>query len=122
MARRFKRSFRGLIPQAPQGSHWRQSGKSITKALYPAPFVINGDKQRWRAERVDFPGQFGELLRIGVISGEQDDAADQRVTKALALEVGYLTSSGKASRIGFKTLNDGRKVRFAKKSGEVIDV
>ena len=30
--------------------------------------------------------------------------------------------SGKASRIGFKTLNDGRKVRFAKKSGEVIDV
>ena len=30
--------------------------------------------------------------------------------------------SGKASRVGFKTLNDGRKVRFAKKSGEVIDV
>ncbi|MEO8894998.1 MAG: 50S ribosomal protein L24 [Rhizomicrobium sp.] len=30
--------------------------------------------------------------------------------------------SGKASRIGSKTLNDGRKVRFAKKSGEVIDV
>jgi hypothetical protein len=24
--------------------------------------------------------------------------------------------------VGFKTLNDGRKVRFAKKSGEVIDV
>ncbi len=30
--------------------------------------------------------------------------------------------SGAATRIGFKTLNDGRKVRFAKKSGEVIDV
>jgi large subunit ribosomal protein L24 len=30
--------------------------------------------------------------------------------------------SGKATRVGFKTLNDGRKVRFAKKSGEVIDV
>lgn len=30
--------------------------------------------------------------------------------------------SGGATRIGFKTLNDGRKVRFAKKSGEVIDV
>jgi large subunit ribosomal protein L24 len=30
--------------------------------------------------------------------------------------------SGKATRIGSKTLNDGRKVRFAKKSGEVIDV
>ena len=30
--------------------------------------------------------------------------------------------SGEATRIGFKTLQDGRKVRFAKKSGEVIDV
>ena len=30
--------------------------------------------------------------------------------------------SGQATRIGSKTLNDGRKVRFAKKSGEVIDV
>ena len=30
--------------------------------------------------------------------------------------------SGKATRIGAKTLGDGRKVRFAKKSGEVIDV
>jgi large subunit ribosomal protein L24 len=30
--------------------------------------------------------------------------------------------SGDATRIGFKTLNDGRKVRFAKKSGEVLDV
>ena len=30
--------------------------------------------------------------------------------------------TGGATRIGFKTLSDGRKVRFAKKSGEVIDV
>ncbi len=29
--------------------------------------------------------------------------------------------SGKATRIGFKVLEDGRKVRFAKASGEVID-
>jgi len=29
--------------------------------------------------------------------------------------------SGKATRIGFKFLEDGRKVRFAKASGEVID-
>jgi large subunit ribosomal protein L24 len=27
---------------------------------------------------------------------------------------------GKATRVGFKTLEDGRKVRFAKRSGEVI--
>ena len=30
--------------------------------------------------------------------------------------------SGTATRVGFKVLGDGRKVRFAKKSGEVIDV
>ena len=30
--------------------------------------------------------------------------------------------SGNATRIGFKILGDGRKVRFAKKSGEVVDV
>ncbi|HTP78671.1 MAG TPA: 50S ribosomal protein L24 [Rhizomicrobium sp.] len=29
---------------------------------------------------------------------------------------------GSPTRIGWKVLNDGRKVRFAKKSGEVIDV
>ncbi len=29
--------------------------------------------------------------------------------------------SGKPTRVGFKTLKDGSKVRFAKKSGEVID-
>jgi len=28
---------------------------------------------------------------------------------------------GKATRVGFKVLEDGRKVRFAKRSGEVID-
>ncbi len=30
--------------------------------------------------------------------------------------------TGKATRVGFKTLKDGKKVRFAKKSGEVVDV
>jgi len=30
--------------------------------------------------------------------------------------------SGDATRVGFKTLDDGRKVRIAKRSGEVIDV
>ena len=29
--------------------------------------------------------------------------------------------SGEPTRVGFKTLEDGKKVRFAKRSGEVID-
>ena len=28
---------------------------------------------------------------------------------------------GKATRVGFKTLEDGRKVRFSKRSGDLID-
>ena len=28
---------------------------------------------------------------------------------------------GKATRVGFKTLDDGRKVRIAKRSGDLID-
>ena len=28
---------------------------------------------------------------------------------------------GKPTRVGYRTLDDGRKVRFAKRSGEVID-
>ena len=30
-------------------------------------------------------------------------------------------SSGKPTRVGYKILNDGRKVRFARRSGEVLD-
>ncbi len=30
--------------------------------------------------------------------------------------------SGLATRVGYRTLEDGRKVRFAKRSGEIIDV
>ena len=34
----------------------------------------------------------------------------------------YNTAAGKGERIGFKTLEDGRKVRVFKSSGEVVDV
>ena len=48
------------------------------------------------------------------------------VSKEAAIQLSNLAhvdpKSGKATRIGSKTLSDGRKVRFAKKSGEVIDV
>ena len=30
-------------------------------------------------------------------------------------------SCGKPTRVGFKILDDGRKVRFAKRSGDLID-
>ena len=50
--------------------------------------------------------------QAGIISKE----APIRLSKLAHLD----PSSGKATRIGFKVLDDGRKVRFAKKSGEVL--
>ena len=45
--------------------------------------------------------------------------------KDLPIEISNLAiedpKDGKPSRVGFKFLNDGRKVRYAKRSGEVID-
>jgi large subunit ribosomal protein L24 len=86
-------------------------------------------------------GKSGEVLRV--------DTADARVlvagvnvvkrhTKQSAKTQGGIISKeipihlskvahvdpklGGPTRIGFKVLGDGRKVRFAKKSGEVLDV
>jgi large subunit ribosomal protein L24 len=34
----------------------------------------------------------------------------------------FNAGTGKADRVGFKTLEDGRKVRFFKSNGEVVDI
>jgi large subunit ribosomal protein L24 len=34
----------------------------------------------------------------------------------------YNPASGKPDRVGFKTLEDGRKVRYYKSDGEVVDI
>ena len=48
------------------------------------------------------------------------------VTKEAPIQMANIAhvdpKTGEATRIGFKVLKDGRKVRFAKKSGEQIDV
>ena len=47
------------------------------------------------------------------------------VSKEMPLHLSNLAledpKDGKPTRVGFKTLEDGRKVRYAKRSGEVID-
>ena len=86
-------------------------------------------------------GKKGEVLKIfpkddralvagvNVVKRHQRQTQTQQggiVNKEAAIHMSNLAhvdpKSGKATRVGFKTLNDGRKVRFAKKSGEVIDV
>jgi large subunit ribosomal protein L24 len=47
------------------------------------------------------------------------------VSKEAPIQISNLAiadpKDGAPTRVGFKTLKDGRKVRFAKRSGEVID-
>jgi len=86
-------------------------------------------------------GKKGEVLKLypkedrALVSGVNVVKRHQRqtqrqqagiVNKELPVHLSNLAhvdpKTGEASRIGFKFLDDGRKVRFAKKSGEVIDV
>jgi large subunit ribosomal protein L24 len=86
-------------------------------------------------------GKKGEVLRVypddkrALVSGVNVVKRHQRqtqrqqggiVNKEAPVHLSNLAhldpKTGDATRIGFKFLGDGRKVRFAKKSGEVIDV
>ena len=77
-----------------------------------------------------FPDE-GRLLIAGVNIVKKHQKQSQRqqggiVTKEAPVHVSNVAhldpKSGEPTRIGWKVLNDGRKVRFAKKSGENIDV
>jgi large subunit ribosomal protein L24 len=86
-------------------------------------------------------GKKGEVLKVytsedrALVSGvnmikrHQRQTAQQQggiINKEAPVHLSNLAhvdpKSGEATRIGFKILGDGRKVRFAKKSGEMIDV
>ena len=85
-------------------------------------------------------GKHGEVLKvmpeenraivkgIAMIRRHQRQSATQDggiISKEAAIHVSNLAiedpKDGKPTRVGFKFLKDGRKVRFAKRSGEVID-
>ncbi len=85
-------------------------------------------------------GRSGEVLKMlpkegrAIVQGINSVRRHQRQTatsdggiinKDLPIEISNLAiedpKDGKPSRVGFKFLNDGRKVRYAKRSGEVID-
>jgi large subunit ribosomal protein L24 len=65
---------------------------------------------------------------VNVVRRHQRQSAQQEggiVAKEAPIHVSNLAledpKDGKPTRIGFKRLEDGRKVRFAKRSGEVIE-
>jgi large subunit ribosomal protein L24 len=85
-------------------------------------------------------GKHGEVLKVmpaenraivkgvAMIKRHQRQTATQDggiISKEAAIHLSNLAledpKDGKPTRVGFKFLKDGRKVRFAKRSGEVID-
>jgi len=77
-----------------------------------------------------FPKENRALISgINVVKRHQRQSQKEQggiVTKELPVQLSNLAhvdpKSGDATRVGWKVLGDGRRVRFAKKSGEVIDV
>ena len=65
---------------------------------------------------------------INIVKRHQRQTAKQEagiVTKEAPIHLSNLAladpQDGKPTRVGFKIFDDGRKVRFAKRSGELID-
>ncbi|MDQ0474317.1 50S ribosomal protein L24 [Labrys wisconsinensis] len=76
-----------------------------------------------------FPSENRALVRgINVVRRHQKQTASQEggvVSKEAPIDLSNVAladpKDGKPTRVGFKVLDDGRKVRFAKRSGETID-
>jgi len=93
--------------------------------------VISGsDKGKKGSVLKVFPKENRALVQgVNMVKRHQRQTQTQQagiVSKEAPVQISNIAhvdpKSGKATRIGFKTLGDGRRVRFAKKSGEVIDV
>ena len=77
-----------------------------------------------------FPKEERALVRgVNLVKRHQRPTQRQQggiVSKEASIHLSNLAhvdpKSGGATRIGYKTLGDGKRVRVAKKSGEVIDV
>ena len=75
------------------------------------------------------PKEERALVRgVNLVRRHQRQTANQEggiVTKEAPIHLSNIAfadpSSGKATRVGFKIMEDGRKVRVAKRSGELID-
>ena len=85
-------------------------------------------------------GKVGEVLRVypednralvqgvNVVRKHQKQTAGQEggiVSKEMPIHISNIAlrdpKDGKATKVGYKFLKDGKKVRFARNSGEVID-
>ena len=93
--------------------------------------VTTGRDKGKKGEVIRIYGEENRALVSGVNMVKRHQKQTQRaqggiVAKEAPVHLSNLAhvdpKDGTATRIGWKELNDGRKVRVAKKSGEVIDV
>jgi large subunit ribosomal protein L24 len=93
--------------------------------------VMSGsDKGKQGSVLKVFPKENRALVQgVNVVKRHQRQTQRQQagiVTKEAPIHLSNIAltdpKTGKATRVGSKTLSDGRRVRVAKKSGEVIDV
>ena len=82
---RRNRRLRVVVPPVAEPAHRRHACKCIAATLHAPAFVVDGDQQRWRAQAMNRRAEGCELLRIDIVAGEQDRAADQRMAQAFAL-------------------------------------
>jgi large subunit ribosomal protein L24 len=76
-----------------------------------------------------FPVEQRALVRgVNMVRRHQKQSAQSEggiISKEAPIHLSNLAiadpKDGKATRVGFKFLDDGRKVRFAKRSGDLID-
>ena len=93
--------------------------------------VISGSDKGKKGEVLKvFPDEDRALVQgVNMVKRHQRQTQTQQagiVSKEAPVQLSNIAhvdpKTGKATRVGLKTLGDGRRVRFAKKSGEVIDV
>ena len=78
-----------------------------------------------------FPTEERALVRgVNMVKRHQKQSANQEggiISKEMPIHLSNISlfvadgGKNKTTRVGFKTLDDGRKVRFAKRSGDLID-
>jgi large subunit ribosomal protein L24 len=92
--------------------------------------VITGKDKGKRGEVLKMlPAENRAIVKgVAMIRRHQKQTAAQEggiISKEAAIHVSNLAledpKDGQPTRVGYKFLKDGRKVRFAKRSGEVID-
>lgn len=91
--------------------------------------VLTGRDKGKRGEVIEVrPKENRALVRgVNVVRRHQRQTAQQEggiISKEAAIQISNLAledpKDGKPTRVGFRLLEDGKKVRFAKRSGEII--